>query len=64
DDPAYAKVKKDLHARLEKLRVKYKDNTALSQRYVDEFMKDAEAGKVFGVSKKLTERIKERSKKK
>ena len=63
DDPAYAKVKKDLHARLEKLREKYKDNNALSQRYVDRFMKDAEAGKVFGVSKELTEKIKERSKK-
>jgi arylsulfatase A-like enzyme len=63
DDPAYAKVKNDLHNRLEKLRVKYKDNTALSQRYVDEFMRDAEAGKVFGVSKELTKKIKERDKK-
>ncbi|HMG90369.1 MAG TPA: sulfatase [Chryseolinea sp.] len=64
DDPAYAKVKKDLHARLEKLRVKYKDNTALSQQYVDKFMKDAEAGKVSGVSKSVAEKVKERSKKK
>jgi arylsulfatase A-like enzyme len=64
DDPAYAKVKKELHARLEKLREKYKDNSALSQRYVDQFMKDAEAGKVFGVSKELIQKIKERSKNK
>ncbi|HEY5918046.1 MAG TPA: sulfatase [Chryseolinea sp.] len=64
DDPAYAKVKKDLHARLEKLREKYKDNSALSQQYVDQFMKDAEAGKVFGVSKELAGKIQERSKKK
>jgi arylsulfatase A-like enzyme len=64
DDPAYAKVKKDLHARLEKLREKYKDNSALSRQYVDQFMKDAEAGKVFGVSKELAGKIQERSKKK
>lgn len=62
DDPAYAKVRKDLHARLEKLREKYRDNSALSQQYVDQFMKDAEAGKVFGVSKTLADRIQERSK--
>ena len=64
DDPAYAKVKKDLHARLDKLREKYKDNSALSQRYVDQFMQDAAAGKVFGVSKELAGKIQERSKKK
>ncbi len=64
DDPAYAKVKKDLHARLDKLREKYKDNSALSQRYVDQFMEDAAAGKVFGVSKELAGKIQERSKKK
>jgi len=49
--PAYAKVRSDLHLRLEKLRVKYGDSAALSQRYVDDFMKDVEAGKVFGGSK-------------
>jgi arylsulfatase A-like enzyme len=63
DDPAYAKVKKDLHSRLEKLREKYKDNSALSQRYIDQFMEDAAAGKVFGVSKELAGKIQERSKK-
>jgi arylsulfatase A-like enzyme len=63
DDPAYAKVKKDLHSRLEKLREKYKDNSALSQRYIDQFMEDAAAGKVFGVSKELAAKIQERSKK-
>ncbi len=63
DDPAYAKVRKDLHARLEKLRKKYKDNTQLSQRYVDQFMKDASAGKVFGVTKEMADKILERKKK-
>ncbi len=64
DDPAYATVKKDLHARLDKLREKYKDNSSLSQQYVDRFMEDAAAGKVFGVSKEMAEKIKERGRKK
>jgi len=63
NDPAYDKVKADLHARLEELRVKYKDNNALSQHYIDQFMEDAAAGKVFGVSKELVQKIIERSKK-
>jgi len=63
NDPAYAQVKKDLHIRLEKLREKYKDNTPLSQQYIDQFMKDASAGKVFGVSKEAAEKIVERRKK-
>jgi len=64
DDPAYASVKKDLHARLDKLRGKYKDNSALSQHYVDQFMEDASAGKVFGVTKEEIRMIQERRKKK
>ena len=63
DDPAYAKVKKDLHVRLENLRKKYKDNTALSQRYVDQFMEDASSGKVFGVTKEQVARILEKKRK-
>jgi len=63
DDPAYAKVKKDLHVRLENLRKKYKDNTALSQRYVDQFMEDASSGKVFGVTKEQVARILEKRRK-
>ncbi|PSL03794.1 sulfatase family protein [Cecembia rubra] len=51
DDPAYVEIKADLHRRLEALREKYKDNTDISQRYIDDFMKDALDGKVFGVSK-------------
>ena len=60
NDPAYDKVKKDLHARLEKLRTKYKDNAELSQEYVDKFMEDASSGKVFGVSKEQAQKIMER----
>jgi hypothetical protein len=63
DDPAYAKVKKDLHGRLEGLRKKYKDSAALSQQYVDNFLKDASDGKVFGVTKEKVEEILERKKK-
>ena len=64
NDPAYEKVKKDLHVRLENLRKKYKDNNALNERYIDEFMEDASAGKVFGVSKETANAIIERKKKK
>ena len=63
DDPAYANIKKDLHLRLEELRKKYKDNTELSQRYVDRFMEDATNGKVFGVTKETVEQILKRRKK-
>ena len=63
NDPTYAKVKADLHTRLDQLRKKYKDNTEISQRYIDQFMKDASDGKVFGVSKGLVDKIIERSKK-
>lgn len=60
DEPSYASIKKDLHARLEELRVKYKDNTALSEQYVDRFMKEAAEGKVFGVSKEMAAKVLER----
>ncbi|HEY5823260.1 MAG TPA: sulfatase [Cyclobacteriaceae bacterium] len=62
NEPAYAKVKADLHARLDKLREKYKDNSILSQSYIDKFMADALAGKIFGVSKDLATRVVERRK--
>ena len=60
NDPAYAKIKKDLHARLDQLRKKYKDNTQLSQGYIEKFIKDASNGKVFGVSKEKVKEIKAR----
>src|SRR6478736_736459 len=62
NDIAYAKVRIDMHAQLDKLREKYKDNSALSQNYIDKFMADALAGKIFGVSKELAEKVVERGK--
>ena len=63
NDPVYAKIKKDLHARLEQLRKKYKDNIQLSQGYIDKFMEDASNGKVFGVSKEKVLEIEARREK-
>ena len=63
DDPAYAKVRKDMHRRLDELRKKYKDNTELSRQYVDRFLEDASNGKVFGVTKEDVQAILERRKK-
>ncbi len=60
NDPAYAKVKQELHTQLEQLRKKYRDTNELSQNYVDTFMKDASEGKVFGVSKDKPQEIKAR----
>ena len=60
EDPAYAEIREDLHKRLEVLRAKYKDNSQLSQRYIDDLMKDASDGKVFGVTKEKVEEIKAR----
>lgn len=63
NDPAYAEIKQDLHVRLEKLREKYKDNTDLSQGYIDLLMNDVAQNKVFGVSPAKGEEILKRKKK-
>ncbi|RVU24076.1 DUF4976 domain-containing protein [Sandaracinomonas limnophila] len=63
NNPAYAKIKMELHKKLEKLRKQYKDNTALSNTYVERLMSDAEKGKVFGVSKEKAAEIRARRKK-
>ncbi len=60
NDPAYSKIKKELHTQLDDLRKKYHDNDELSQGYVDKFMEDATNGKVFGVSKEKAKAIKSR----
>lgn len=60
EDPAYKEIREDLHKRLEALRAKYKDNSQLSERYIDDLMKDASDGKVFGVTKEKVEEIKAR----
>ncbi|WP_051107590.1 MULTISPECIES: sulfatase family protein [Rhodonellum] len=61
-NPAYAAITADLHSRLDAMRDKYKDNSQISQRYIDEFMEDALNGKVFGVSKEKAQEIQERRK--
>jgi len=60
DDAAYTEIRADLHRRLEALREKYKDNTDISQRFIDQFMEDAQNGKVFGLSKEKANEILER----
>ncbi|MDI1322048.1 MAG: sulfatase [Algoriphagus sp.] len=62
NDPAYAEIKQELHVRLEKLREKYKDNTDLSQGYIDLLMNDVAQNKVFGVSPAKGEEILKRRK--
>jgi arylsulfatase A-like enzyme len=63
DDPAYAAIRADLHQRLEDLRIKYKDNSELSQGYIDKLMEDATEGKVWGINNKQVEEIKSRRQK-
>lgn len=50
DDPAYAEIKKDLHARLEKLREKYGDSSELSQSYIDRYLDDIAKRGAFGAN--------------
>jgi arylsulfatase A-like enzyme len=57
NDPAYSQIRTDLHKRLDELRLKYKDNSALSQGYIDRLLEDATHGKVWGVSKERVEEI-------
>jgi hypothetical protein len=63
NDPAYGTVKKDLHTRLDALRVKYKDSSEISQGYINRLLDDAAKGKVWGVNKERFEVILERRKK-
>lgn len=63
NDPAYSEIRADLHKRLDDLRVKYKDNSELSQGYIDKLMEDATEGKVWGINNKRVEEIKSRHQK-
>ena len=58
NDPAYASIRKTLHKELEALRVKYNDNTTISDGYVDRFLHDAASGKVYGVPKEKAAEMK------
>ena len=62
NDPAYASIRKELHKQLEALRVKYKDNTAISEGYIDRFLTDAANGKVYGLSKEKAAEMKAKRK--
>lgn len=57
NDPAYAKIRKNLHKRLDELRIQYGDNGTISQKYIDDFMPLAKKGKVFGVEKNILDGI-------
>ena len=63
NDPANAKVKKELHHQTRRPQKKIRDNAELSQQYVDKFLEDASNGKVFGVTKEDVQQIMERRKK-
>ena len=52
-----------IHTQLEELRKKYRDNTQLSQQYVERFMEDALNDKVPGVNKEQVQQIRNRTRK-
>lgn len=56
-DPAYSKIKNDMHQKLNALRKQYGDNETISQKYVDDFMPLAQKGKVFGVEKSIMDSV-------
>jgi arylsulfatase A-like enzyme len=62
NDPAYSSIRKVLHKQLDALRVKYKDNPEISQGYIDRFLKDAAAGKVYGAPKGKASEMKTKQK--
>ena len=39
NNPAYADVQKDMHKRLNELRIKYGDSDAIDQHYLKEYLK-------------------------
>ncbi len=61
DDPAYAEIKKDLHARLEKLREKYGDSSQLSQSYIDRYLDDIAKKRAFGANQQTVKEILDKS---
>jgi arylsulfatase A-like enzyme len=47
NDPKYASIKKELHEKLAKLRVKYKDSEALDKMYIEKYKELEAKGKIF-----------------
>jgi arylsulfatase A-like enzyme len=62
NDPAYTSIRKTLHKQLDDLRLKYKDNTATSDGYIDRFLNDVAEGKVYGVPKEKAIELKKKRK--
>jgi arylsulfatase A-like enzyme len=64
DDPAYAKIKAELHQKLEGLREKYGDSKEISQSYLDKYLDRLEQTQQFGAgNKEVTKKILEDRKK-
>jgi arylsulfatase A-like enzyme len=62
-DPKYTSIQKELHGRLEELRVKYGDSKELSQHYINTYLDDIEARGVWGANReKVNEILKNRKK--
>lgn len=61
-DSAYAAIQRDLHKQLDKIRKKYKDNTATSQDYIDRLIRDARQGRVYSVPKEVADEVVRRNK--
>jgi len=57
DDPAYAEIREDLHARLEQMREKYGDSEELSQQYINTFLDDVSKDGIFGVNQEKLKEI-------
>ncbi len=63
DNPAYADIKKELHAQLDAMRQLYGDSAELSQQYINTFLDDVERDGIFGVNQeKLNEILENRRK--
>jgi arylsulfatase A-like enzyme len=56
NDPEYAEIRADLHKRLEDIRIKYKDSTAISQRYIDVYMESLLEGRGKEQAKAILQR--------
>jgi len=56
NDPEYAEIRADLHKRLEDIRIKYKDSTAISQRYIDVHMESLLEGRGKEQAKAILQR--------
>jgi arylsulfatase A-like enzyme len=61
NDPAYAEIRKDLHARLEQLRGKYGDSSELSQSFIDRYLDDIAKSRAWGANQQTIKKIFEKT---